>query len=258
MPVAIITGASSGIGEAVVRELHSRGWKVGLIARRAERLQGLVDQLGDAAAHAVADVTDSAALTAAMAQLQQTLGPCDLMLANAGIGESHDGRKFNVEVATQVLNVNVIGVVNAVGAVLPGMLERGRGHIAVTSSVAGFRGLPRFGAYSASKAAVSTLFESLRVDLRGSGVVVTSINPGFVESELTENNTFSMPFLMGSDRAAKIIVDGLQRQKAIITFPWQMACLMGLVRLLPNWIYDATVGKASPTSPKRVTSGGDQ
>jgi NADP-dependent 3-hydroxy acid dehydrogenase YdfG len=254
MSVAIITGASSGIGEAVARALHSQGWKVGLIARRGERLDAMCVELGEGVAHAVADVTDQAGLEAAMAQLQQTLGPCDLMLANAGIGEAHDGSKFDVAVSIKVIQVNVIGVINAVGAVLPGMLERGRGHIAVTSSVAGFRGLPKFGAYSASKACVTTLFESLRVDLRPRNIAVTAIHPGFVRSELTADNRFTMPWLMDSDRAANIIVRGLKKQKRVITFPWQMAWLMGFVKLLPNWLYDAAVGRASPVNPKREKS----
>jgi len=253
MPVAIITGASSGIGEAVAEELGRRGWKVGVIARRADRLQALVERIGSGASAAAADVTDREGLQDAIGQLEQTLGPCDLLIANAGIGETVSGTRFDTDAALRVIDVNVNGVIHAIGAVIGAMVERGSGHIAVTSSVAGYRGLPGFGAYSASKSCVTTLVESLRVDLRNRGVSMTAIHPGFVVSELTANNTFSMPFLVKTERAGKIIVDGLERQKSIICFPWQMRCLMWLVKHLPDWLYDRAVGAASPTSPKHKT-----
>jgi len=253
MSVAIITGASSGIGEAVATELHRRGWKVGLIARREERLRGQVEALGDGAAFAVADVANADTLRAAVHQLEQTLGPCDLMLANAGIGDGHTAREFDMSRVMKVLEVNVHGVIHAIDAVLPGMVERGRGTIAATSSVAGFRGLPSFGPYSASKAYVSTLLEACRVDLRGTGVKVSTVHPGFVISELTDRNNFSMPFLVKTDKAARIIVNGLVKGKARIDFPWQMVCLMTFVKWVPNWLYDRLVGAASPTTPKKDT-----
>ena len=252
MSVAIITGASSGIGEAVALELGSRGWKVGLIARRAERLVDLAERIGDGASVAAADVTDRAAMDRAIAQLQQTLGPCDLMIASAGIGETVSGTRFDTDAALKVIDVNVNGVIHAIGAVISQMLERGSGHIAVTSSVAGYRGLPGFGVYSASKSCVTTLVESLRVDLRGSGVSMTAIHPGFVVSELTAQNNFTMPFLVQTDKAARIIVDGLDRKKSIICFPWQMRFLMWMVKHVPDFIYDRAVGAASPTVPKKT------
>jgi NADP-dependent 3-hydroxy acid dehydrogenase YdfG len=251
MSVAIITGASSGIGAAVAEELARRGWKVGLIARRADRLQVLAERIGDNAAVAAADVTDRAGLEAAIAQLEQTLGPCDLMLANAGIGETVSGKHFSTDAAIKVIDVNVNGVIHAIGAVIGPMLERNSGHIAVTSSVAGYRGLPGFGAYSASKAAVTTLLESLRVDLRQTGVSTTAIHPGFVISELTEKNTFTMPFLVKTEDAARTIVNGLEKRKPLICFPWQMRLGMWLVKHVPDFIYDRVVGSASPTSPKK-------
>jgi len=255
MPVAIITGASSGIGEAVAEELARRGWSVGLIARRAERLQALSERIGEGAAIAAADVTDRVGLEAAVAQLQQTLGPCDLMIANAGIGETVSGTRFDTDAAIRVIDVNVNGVIHAIGAVIGPMLERNSGHIAVTSSVAGYRGLPGFGVYSASKSAVTTLVESLRVDLRQTGVSMTAIHPGFVVSELTEKNTFDMPFLVKTEDAARTIVNGLEKKKSIICFPWQMRLLMWFVKHVPDFIYDRAVGAASPTSSKKIEEG---
>ena len=133
------------------------------------------------------------------------------------------------------------------------MLERGHGHIAVTSSVAGYRGLPGFGAYSASKAAATTLVESLRVDLRKTGVSMTAIHPGFVVSELTDRNNFTMPFLVQTNDAAVTIVNGLEKKRPIICFPWQMRLVMWLVKHVPDFIYDRLVTAASPTSPKKIT-----
>jgi short-subunit dehydrogenase len=134
----------------------------------------------------------------------------------------------------------------SVGAVLPGMLERGRGHIAAVSSVAGFRGLPASGFYSGSKAAVTTFLESLRVDLRSRGIAVTSINPGYIATPLTAKNRFRMPFLMSAERAAVIIADGLERRPAELTFPWQMKLFMNFARLLPNWAYDRVIRRVAP------------
>ena len=232
-------------------ELARRGWKVGLIARRADRLEALKGRIGDAAAVAAADVTDRAGLDAAVSQLEQTLGPCDLMIANAGIGETISGRRFKTDDAIKVIDVNVNGVIHAIGAVIGPMVERGSGHIAVTSSVAGYRGLPGFGVYSASKSCVTTLVESLRVDLRGSGVSMTAIHPGFVVSELTDRNNFDMPFLVQTDKAARIIVDRLEKKRSIICFPWQMRFLMWLVKHVPDFIYDRLVSLASPARPKK-------
>lgn len=241
MPVTIITGASTGIGASLARELARRGHAVGLVARRRELLDALAAEIvaaGGKAAVAAADVTDKDSIGPALARLQVELGPCDLLVANAGIGDPSHAKKVPVEVTERVLQLNVFGVLYAAGAVLPGMLERGSGHLAVVSSVASARGLPGSGAYSASKAAVSTLFESWRVDLRPHGIAVTAIHPGFIRTPLTDKNRFPMPFLMESDLAARIIADGLQKRRSDITFPWQMALVMVLLRRLPNCLYD--------------------
>jgi short-subunit dehydrogenase len=131
------------------------------------------------------------------------------------------------------------------------MVERGHGTVAATSSVAGYRAMPNFGPYCASKAYVSSLMEATRVDLRTSGIKVSTIHPGFVVSELTDKNTFYMPFLVKTERAARIIVDGLERGKSEINFPWRMVVLLKLVRLVPNWIFDRCVTAMSPIQPKR-------
>jgi short-subunit dehydrogenase len=251
MKVAIITGASSGIGSGVARELHRRGWAVGLIARRESHLQAMAEEMKDRVAYAVADVGVEEQVNAAVASLEQTLGPCDLMLANAGIGDARSARNFSAAATKKILNVNVEGVIHAMAAVVPGMVERGCGTVAATSSVASYRAMPNFGPYCASKAYVSSLMEAMRLDLRSSGIKVTTIHPGFVVSELTDQNAFPMPFLVSTDRASRIIANGLERGRAEINFPWQMTWLLKLVRLLPNWLFDPCVTAFSPIQPKK-------
>ncbi len=249
MPVTFITGASTGIGAALAVEFGCRGHKVGIIARRPELLAEVAKQVeaaGGKAAYAAADVTRRSDLAEAIASLEAQLGPCDLLVANAGIGEPTPAQKAPIEAIERILDLNVRGVLYAIGAVLPGMVARKSGHIAAVSSVAGFRGLPGTGGYSASKAYVTTLLESFRVDLKRKGVAVTSINPGFIETPLTSVNKFPMPFLMKTDRAARIIADGLERRRAEITFPLPMKLLMNFARLLPNWLYDLIIHRASP------------
>lgn len=247
MPVTVITGASTGIGAALARELARRGHAVGLIARRAELLEAEVAAIraaGGKASWATADVTDASLTAAALDKLIGELGPIDLLVANAGIGIPSPSHKAPLESWTKMFRLNVEGVLNSIAPVIPPMVARKAGHLAVVSSVAGFRGLPGFGAYSASKSAVTTLFESLRNDLRPYGITCTAIHPGFITTPLTAKNKFPMPFLLSAEAAAKIIADGLEKRRTVITFPWQMKLLMGFVRSLPNFVFDAVIGIA--------------
>lgn len=246
----LITGASSGIGAALAREMARRGHRVGLVARREAELRALALEIGEAAAWAVADVADLDALTGAVRSIEAALGPCEVMVANAGIGEVASIRRYDARRFARVMRVNYEGVVNAVGIVLPAMLDRGAGHLVAISSLAGYRGMPASAAYSASKAAVSTLMESLRVDLGGTGIAVTTVHPGFVETPIVAGASFPLPFLVKVDRAARIVADGIERRRAEVNFPWPMATGTALARHLPSWAWVAAARAVSPTKKR--------
>ncbi len=239
-PVAVVTGASSGIGKGIARALAESGYRLGLIARRTELLdqlaRELVSQHGITAATATSDVGNRDELLAAFRALKEQLGPVDLLVANAGLGGPDQLDPFASRVFEDMFRVNVLGVVYSIEAVLPDMLVRGSGHLAAVSSMGAFKGMPGSAAYCASKAAVSTLMESLRIELCGRGIRVTTICPGFVKSEMTAVNTFRMPGLLDADDAGRRIVRAIRRNKKVFKFPWQMRLLMPLVRIAPDWL----------------------
>ncbi|HEX5260271.1 MAG TPA: SDR family NAD(P)-dependent oxidoreductase [Gaiellales bacterium] len=232
-----MTGASAGIGEALVHELCRRGAAVAATARRADALEAIAAAAPGTVLPVPADVTDLAATRTAAERVQQELGPIDLAVLNAGLWEQVDVRAFDSAVVRRHLDTNVMGMVHGVEAVLPDMRRRRAGTIAGMASVAGYRGLPQSEAYGASKAAQINLLESLRIDLRSSGVGVVTICPGFVRTGLTGRNSFPMPFMLEPDDAARQICDGLERGKAEIVFPLPMMLAMKAVRLVPVRTY---------------------
>ncbi len=239
--VVLITGASSGIGRALSVELTRRGAAVGLLARREDLLQDVAAEIktfGGTAIAVPADVTDANAVRGAVEVLSQKFGPIDLMIANAGVGATIAGGKLEPDGVAKVFNVNVIGVVNSVTAVIPQMVERGRGHLAVISSLAAYRGLPKSAAYCSSKAAISSLFESLRLDLQPKGIDVTIIHPGFIKTPLTAGRTKKLPFLMEVDEAAVKMIRAIEKRKKSYAFPWQLATIVRLGMVMPNFMYD--------------------
>jgi short-subunit dehydrogenase len=253
--VAVITGASSGIGWELARALATQGCKVGLVARRRDLLAGLADQIraaGGSAAFAAADVADREQTVAAVREVGASLGPIDLLIANAGVGAPTVVDPLNVPLLEKMYRVNVFGVIYAIEAVLPEMLRRGRGHLAAVSSLAAYKGLPGESGYSSSKAAVNNFMEGLRIQLRGKGIAVTTISPGFVRTPMTEVNKFHMPWLLDADEAARRIVRALARKRKVYNFPWQLSLLMKLTHWAPDWVVARAMGKynADPPFPK--------
>jgi short-subunit dehydrogenase len=239
--VAIITGASSGIGWALARSLAAEGCKVGLVARRREQLAELaaeIEKTGGTVAFATADIAERAQAVAAIREVAGRLGPVDLLIANAGVGAPTTLEPFNVGDVEKMFRVNVLGVVYSLEAVLPQMLERGRGHLAAISSLASYKGLPGESGYTASKAAVNLFMEGLRIQLRSKGIAVTTICPGFVKTPMTEVNEFKMPWLLTADDAARRIVRALKRKRKVYNFPWQLSLFMKCARWAPDWLVD--------------------
>ena len=238
--VVLITGASSGIGRALGIQLARKGAAVGLLARRAEVLKQVAESIESSGGRALAlpaDVTDAAAVREAVRELRQRFGPIDLLVANAGISVNTFVPDLCEKKIAELMNVNVIGVVNSVAAVLPDMVNRGRGHLVGNSSLAAYRGLPKTAAYCASKAAVSSFLEAIRIDLRGSGVDVTIIHPGFVKTQLIANIRRT-PYVMELDHAVKKIIRAIEKRKKRYSFPWQMATVARACKLMPTPMYD--------------------
>ncbi len=239
--VVMITGASAGIGRGLAVELARQGAKVGLVARRAETLDEVVaeiESLGGRAVALPADVQSAEPMKSAANQLRSSLGPIDVLIANAGIGPTRDAAKFSAAEVSDVINVNVIGASNSVAAVLPQMLERAQGQLVVISSLAAYRGLPKSAAYCASKAAVSSFFESLRLDLEPRGIDVTIIHPGFIKTQLTAGRGAQLPFLMELDDAVNKMVRAIEKRKKRYSFPWQLATIVRASMIMPIWMYD--------------------
>ena len=230
---AVITGASSGIGQTIARELSRRGWDLVLLARRVD----LIEKLPRSEAIAC-DVSDANAVKSGVQ------GPFDLAIANAGVGIRNHAAKFNLADAEQVIRVNVLGMMYLYDAVIPSMIERRSGRFAGVASLAGLRGLPSAAPYSASKAAMQAFLEASRIELAQYGVGVSIINPGFVATPMTEKNRFRMPFLWTAERAARVIVDGLERGKRVIEFPRPMSMFMRAARLVPDPLYDRMLRSA--------------
>jgi short-subunit dehydrogenase len=243
--VAVVTGASSGIGAELARQMAALGVRVGLTARRAEALEALAQEIrakGGTAAVAPADATDPAALRAAIGGLAGTLGPIDLLIANAGLGLDTPVDRFSAETVEQMVRVNLIAAAYAIEAVLPEMLRSGRGHIVGISSLAGYRGLPGTAGYSATKAGLTALLEGLRVELRGRGIAVTTVHPGYVRTPMTAGAKHPQPFLMEVEPAARVILKGIAARRRDVAFPWPAATFMALVRLMPGMVYDRLAG----------------
>jgi short-subunit dehydrogenase len=235
--VVFITGASSGIGWALAREFARQGAKVGILARREERLRELCESIraeGGTCEFAVADASDRLAVHAAFQSLKERLGPCTIAVANAGIGGGNSATNLNIPDAEKTIQTNLLGPMYAFEAVLPDMLSRGSGHLVGVSSVAAFKGLPTAAAYCASKAGLVAYLESIRISLRPKNIAVTTICPGFVRTEMTAKNK-KMIWVLEPEAAAKRMVRAIGGRKKVCSFPRRMRTLIGLLRWVPDW-----------------------
>lgn len=247
-----ITGASSGIGEALARHYARADATLGLAARRAERLESLAAGLPGKHACYPLDVADAAALGAAADDFVARFGAPDLVIANAGVSVGTRGDELqDVAKLRRVLEVNVAGLAATLAAFAPAMRAAGGGTLAGIASIAGFRGLPGAGAYSASKAAAIAWLESLRAELDGSGISVVAICPGYVDTPMTRVNRFRMPFLLPPDEAARQIARAIDGRRRLAVIPWPMALASLLLRAMPGVLYDRLAARA-PRKPRDV------
>ena len=246
LPVALVTGASSGIGRALASRLSQEGYAVGLVARREAPLLGLQEEIeaaGGVALPLVCDVSDRAAVLRAAAECACRLGSVELLVANAGVSEMTEVGTLDSREVAAIIGTNLMGAVHAVEAVLPGMLERDSGHLVAIGSLAGFGGLPKSAAYSASKAALNNFFESFRLDLRHTGVDVTVIKPGYVRTPSTDRNRHKMSGLMELDDAANRMMGAIRRRVPEYRFPLPLGTLAWIAQIFPRRVYDRIASK---------------
>ena len=246
----VISGASSGIGLALARLYLERGATLCVFARRAAPLRELAEAFPGRIYSAPLDVRDAPALQAAAADFISQYGVPDLVIANAGVSRgTHTEQTADLDAFQDIMDINVTGMVKTFQPFLAAMRSAGRGTLAGIASVAGFRGLPGSGAYSASKAAAIAYLESLRVELRGSGVDVVTVCPGYIKTPMTDVNTFPMPFIISAEDAARRIARVIAHGKSLAVIPWQMALAARLLRALPNWLYDILFSRM-PRKPR--------
>lgn len=245
-----ITGASFGIGEALARHYAGPDTVIGLLARRREPMQALAASLPGRFEIYALDVADGAAVESAARDFCSHHGAPELVIANAGISiGTHGDDPTDVDKLRRVLEVNVIGLAATLAAFAPAMRAERRGVLCGIASVAGFRGLPGAGAYSASKAAAIKWLEALRAELVGSGVSVVTLCPGYIDTPMTQRNRYRMPFMLPADDAARRIARAIAARRRLAVIPWQMALVSVLLRLAPPWLYDRFAARA-PRKPR--------
>jgi short-subunit dehydrogenase len=248
-PLVFITGASSGIGQALAARYAQAGYRLALVARRTTEMQAWADAQGlgaDRCAVYGADVADIDSIVAAGQACIAAQGVPDVVIANAGVSIGMDtAEREDLDVMARTLAINNTGLAATFHPFVSAMRQRGSGALVGIASVAAIRGLPGHGAYCASKAAVVAYCESLRGELRGSGVAVVTLLPGYVDTPLTRKNRYSMPFLLSAETFAARAFDAIRAQTSYRVIPWQMGVVVKLLRVLPNaWFDRLLVGRA--------------
>jgi short-subunit dehydrogenase len=237
-----ITGASTGIGAEVARKLALAGVVVAISSRNGDALRSVAEASPNLKPYSL-DVTDAAAVAATFKKIERDLGPVDLVIAAAGIYAPLSLDRFSPAPFRSMFEVNYLGVVNVIAAVLPAFRDRRAGHLSWFASVAGYSGLPKAAAYGPTKAALINLAECLELELTGAGVAVSVINPGFVKTPMTQQNDFDMPFLMEVNDAARLTIAGLAAGKFEVAYPAVFVRILKFMRILPYALYFWAVRK---------------
>jgi NADP-dependent 3-hydroxy acid dehydrogenase YdfG len=232
-----ITGVSAGIGRALVETMLTAGHKVSGVARRRHLLKDMEDRWPNFLG-IPADITDAKAMTAAITAAEMRFGEINQAILNAGVYEPQTDLQIDPAQFRQQMDINYMGQVHALAALLPGMEQRHNGHIVIMASVAGWRGLPLAASYAPTKAASIALAESLRFFCHQKGIKMQVACPGFVKTEATAKNTFAMPMIMTPEDAANALIKGMRSQRFLISFPFRFQLMMKILRLIPyRWYF---------------------
>ncbi len=235
-----ITGGTTGIGLELAKLYLDDGHRVGICGRSIQKLPPeLKTKYKNLFSYEV-DVTNREELNRAIKEFSQ--GTLDIIVANAGRSVGAKTKIPNLAIASQIMDINVKGVLNTFDVALELMMPLKKGHLVATASVAGFVGLPGASSYSASKAAVLKLCESYSIDFKDMGIDVTAIAPGFIDTPLTQQNSHSMPFLMSAQKGARMIKKAIGKKKVLYVFPWQMKCVITILDKMPRFMYRALMG----------------
>lgn len=246
--VILITGASSGIGKEVAIQLSEEKCSLALLARRGDLLIELVEQLSNSAAEVEifkCDVTDLGEVRQVVSQIKNRFGDIDIAILNAGVGHRLGAKEYSAASSKKVFDTNVLGITNFVENILPDYIKRRSGMIVGITSLSDSRGWPGSGFYSASKIAATRLLESLRIDVKQYNIKVITVKPGFIRTAMTAKNDFPMPFLMDADKAAKIILKGIKKEKRIVQFPFLTALGSRVIGLMPDFLFEYYASKWS-------------
>ena len=254
--LVVLTGASSGIGYSLAKLLANEGCNLALLARRKNILDVLVNSLEFPHQKIITykcDVADYEEVKSVFSDIKKQLGKIDIVILNSGVSGRTEIKNFSAEAGREIINTNLFGIINCVDQVLKDFIERKEGMIVGVSSLADVRGFPKSGFYNASKSAASILLESLRIELKPFNVKVITVRPGFVRTPMTDKNEFHMPLMMNADKAAKIFLEGIKKEKHIIQFPFMIVLSTKLIQWMPAFLFEWLAGRPLPQRKDTVT-----
>jgi len=248
--VILLTGASSGIGYSLAKSLPKENCSLALISRRKNILDELIADSKKTGVKLLSYKCDVGIIDEVRATFQQIIkdfGKIDIAILNAGTSHRLEIKNYSSEIAREIFNVNVFGIINFIEQLLPDFIGKKEGMIVGVSSLAESRGFPKSGFYNASKSAASLMLESLRIELKPFNIKVLIVKPGFVKTPMTDKNEFQMPLMLDADKAAKIIIDGIKKEKRLIQFPFITAAGSKIVKFMPNWLFDYLMSRPLPS-----------